>query len=82
MEDQIKGSLIGSAIGDGFGYPTEFLKVNEIKAKWGEKGLTTPIGEIIKVTDDTQMAISVSKALMKSYEQNNINKKKIWRRIN
>lgn len=76
MEDQIKGSLIGSAIGDGFGYPTEFLKVNEIKAKWGEKGLTEPIGEIIKVTDDTQMAISVSKALMKSYELNNINKKK------
>ena len=75
MEDKIKGSLIGSAIGDGFGYPTEFLKVNEIKAKWGENGLTEPIGEVIKVTDDTQMAISVSKALMKSYEQNAINKK-------
>ena len=74
MEDQIKGCLYGSAIGDGFGYPTEFLKVEEIKKKWGENGLTEPIGEIIKVTDDTQMAISVSKALMKSYKNLEVNK--------
>ena len=74
MRDQIKGCLIASAIGDGFGYPTEFLKVDEIKSKWGDKGLTEPIGEVIKVTDDTQMAISVSKAVMKSYQQNDIDK--------
>ena len=75
MEDKIKGSLICSEIGDGFGYPTEFLKIDEIKAKWGENGLTAPIGEIIKVTDDTQMAISVSKALINSYQENRINQK-------
>lgn len=74
MNDQIKGSLIGSAIGDGFGYPTEFLKVDQINAKWGKNGLTEPIGKIIKVTDDTQMAIAVAEALMKSYDQNDINK--------
>ncbi|MEO1052635.1 MAG: ADP-ribosylglycohydrolase family protein [Bacteroidota bacterium] len=64
---KIKGALIGSAIGDGFGYPTEFKTVAEIKAEWGENGLTAPLGEIIKVTDDTQMALAVSEALMRSY---------------
>ncbi|AFM04847.1 ADP-ribosylglycohydrolase [Bernardetia litoralis DSM 6794] len=68
MKDKIKGCLIGSAIGDGFGYPTEFMKIDEIKSKWGSNGLTEPIGDIIKVTDDTQMAIAVSKAVMNSYK--------------
>ncbi|WP_338814776.1 ADP-ribosylglycohydrolase family protein [Bernardetia sp. Wsw4-3y2] len=72
MKDKIKGCLIGSAIGDGFGYPTEFMNVEEIKLKWGNNGLTEPIGDIIKVTDDTQMAIAVSKAIMNSYEEGNL----------
>lgn len=74
MKDKIIGSLIGSAIGDGFGYPTEFMKIKEIKNKWGMNGLTEPIGEIIKVTDDTQMAIAVSKSIMKSYRAEKIDK--------
>ena len=72
MKDKIKGCLIGSAIGDGFGYPTEFMKFDEIKLKWGNNGLTEPIGDIIKVTDDTQMAIAVSKAIINSYEEGNL----------
>lgn len=76
IEDKIRGCLIGSAIGDGFGYPTEFMKIDEIKAKWGENGLTEPIGKIIKVTDDTQMAIAVSKAIMKSYKLGTLEKDK------
>ena len=74
MENQIRGCLFGSAIGDGFGYPTEFLKVDEIKKKWGKDGLTEPLGQIIKVTDDTQMAIAVAKALMNSYKDSDISK--------
>lgn len=72
MNDKIKGCLIGSAIGDGFGYPTEFMKIDEIKLKWGNNGLREPIGDIIKVTDDTQMAIAVSKAIMNSYKEGNL----------
>ena len=74
IKDKIRGSLIGSAIGDGFGYPTEFMDLQRIKEKWGEQGLVEPIGDIIKVTDDTQMAISVTKSLMGSYETNSLNK--------
>ena len=68
MKTKIIGSLLGAAIGDGFGYPTEFMKYGEIIGKWGPKGLRAPIGEIIEITDDTQMAVAVSKAIMSSYE--------------
>ncbi|MEO0469087.1 MAG: ADP-ribosylglycohydrolase family protein [Bacteroidota bacterium] len=75
-KNKIAGSLIGSAIGDGFGYPTEFMKPSEMKAKWGEKGLTAPIGDIIQVTDDTQMALAVGRALMASWQNDHLDQKR------
>jgi ADP-ribosylglycohydrolase len=68
--DKIKGCLMGMAIGDGYGYPTEFLKVDEILEKWPPTGPESPMGNPILVTDDTQMAISVAKALIESKENN------------
>lgn len=67
---KIKGSIFGMAIGDGFGYPTEFLSISEILAKWPPKGPQIPEGNPILVTDDTQMAISVADALIKSSHEN------------
>jgi len=69
MLEKIKGCLYGMAIGDGFGYPTEFLSIDEIKSKWSPNGPSAPEGNPIKVTDDTQMAIAVGNALMDSFEQ-------------
>ena len=77
MKNKISGSLIGSAIGDGYGCPTEFMRYSDIIAKWGEKGLTKPLGDIIQVTDDTQMALAVAQALMKSWEETTINPQKL-----
>ena len=68
--EKIKGSLLGMAIGDGFGYPTEFLSISEILSKWPPIGPQTPEGNPILVTDDTQMAISVADALIKSSHDN------------
>ncbi|BDS11561.1 ADP-ribosylglycohydrolase family protein [Aureispira anguillae] len=68
-KDYIKGSLFGMAIGDGFGYPTEFLSISEIVEKWPPTGPDKPEGNPILVTDDTQMAIAVAKALMESENQ-------------
>ena len=70
LKNKIAGTLIGSAIGDGFGYPTEFLKVDEMIEKWGIEGLTAPLGNPIKVTDDTQMALAVAKALQTCWQNN------------
>lgn len=73
MNDAIKGCFLASAIGDGFGYPTEFLEVTAIQKKWGPKGLTAPIGNPIQVTDDTQMALAVAKAIMRSFQDKALN---------
>ncbi len=72
MKSKIQGSLLGAAIGDGFGYATEFMDLKEIEAKWGIEGLRAPLGTIIEVTDDTQMAVSVAKAIMKTYQDGKI----------
>lgn len=63
-KERIQGAIFGMAIGDAFGYPTEFLSVAEIYEKWAPDGPLAPEGNPILVTDDTQMAIAVAKGLM------------------
>ncbi|GAA4045380.1 ADP-ribosylglycohydrolase family protein [Streptomyces shaanxiensis] len=56
------GSLLGLALGDALGFPTEFNDVPSILAKcgpWREMELPTPA----IVTDDTQMTLAVGKGL-------------------
>ncbi|OJJ19645.1 hypothetical protein BKI52_22140 [marine bacterium AO1-C] len=60
---KITGVAFGMAIGDGLGYPAEFLKREEIQAKLLENGFLHPDNAFIEVTDDTQMALAVAKAL-------------------
>ena len=41
LQDRIRGSLIGGAIGDALGYPVEFIySFEEIQSKYGERGIT------------------------------------------
>lgn len=56
------GSLLGLALGDALGFPTEFNDVPSILAKcgpWREMDLPTPA----VVTDDTQMTLALGKGL-------------------
>ncbi|HEX8844599.1 MAG TPA: ADP-ribosylglycohydrolase family protein [Pyrinomonadaceae bacterium] len=62
-ESRVAGCLFGLAFGDAFGAPTEFLTVDEILRRWPPDGPADLIGETIKVTDDTQMALAVGEAL-------------------
>lgn len=64
MKSKKQGCLFGLAIGDGFGYPVEFMSIEEIYDSYPPNGPQSPQGNPIIVSDDTQMAISVGKALM------------------
>lgn len=64
------GCMLGMALGDAYGAPTEFLSIDAICSRWPPSGPTRPLGypgpedsSIIHVTDDTQMAIAVGKVL-------------------
>ncbi len=57
--DQIRGSLLGGAIGDALGYPVEFLTDEQIFERYGEEGITeySLTDGIAQISDDTQMAL-------------------------
>ena len=75
LQDRIRGSLIGGAIGDALGYPVEFIDSFEvIQSKYGEKGITrlevrwtdvdsTSVGKAV-ISDDTQMTLFTANGLL------------------
>ncbi|MBX3085945.1 MAG: ADP-ribosylglycohydrolase family protein [Anaerolineae bacterium] len=60
------GCLFGLAFGDALGAPTEFLSYSEIKARYGTYHSLMLKGDPAYVTDDTQMALAVAKALRRA----------------
>lgn len=40
LQDRIRGSLIGGAIGDALGYPVEFMSRKAILRKYGDRGIS------------------------------------------
>jgi DNA ligase (NAD+) len=69
--ERFRGCILGLAIGDALGHPTEFVgSVAAIRARWGEAGVVDfhpsgrhPAGTF---TDDTQMTIGVLRALVRA----------------
>ena len=61
-----RGCMLGLAIGDALGMATEFLSLEEIRAKWGPQGIQDFPGEIGVFTDDTEMTIATARALLDS----------------
>lgn len=76
LQDRIRGSLIGGAIGDALGYPVEFINSFEgIQARYGERGITRldtkqfwlddegQSGKAV-VSDDTQMTLFTANGIL------------------
>ena len=81
LQDKIRGSLIGGAIGDALGYPVEFIYSFEgIQARYGERGITRldtkqhwlyeteQVGKAV-VSDDTQMTLFTANGILNATEQ-------------
>ncbi len=72
LQDRIRGSLIGGAIGDALGYPVEFFfSYERIQARYGERGITRfdreyAVGQDGKAafSDDTQMTLFTANGLL------------------
>ncbi len=75
LQDKIRGSLIGGAIGDALGYPVEFCNYGDILIRYGEPGITRydlepywldkseHTGKAV-VSDDTQMTMFTACGLL------------------
>lgn len=63
------GTLFGLACGDALGAPTEFLTVPEIERRYGAGGPRDLAGDPAPVTDDTQMALAVARALLEGTDR-------------
>lgn len=72
-KDLFKASLLGGAIGDALGYTVEFMKLDEIKAKFGEEGITelelNPYSGKAMVSDDTQMTLFTADGLIWAFDR-------------
>ncbi|MBM7582562.1 ADP-ribosylglycohydrolase [Caldicoprobacter guelmensis] len=66
-KDHFRGCLLGGAIGDALGWPVEFMRTSEIKAKYGESGITDLVVSIngkAEITDDTQMTLFTAEGIL------------------
>lgn len=70
LRSRIRGCLLGGAIGDALGAPVEFMRLTEIKSRFGPQGITEfapAYGRIGAITDDTQMTLFTAEGLLRSY---------------
>ncbi|WAL94664.1 ADP-ribosylglycohydrolase family protein [Streptomyces sp. Je 1-369] len=78
MKRAATGSLIGLALGDALGFPTEFDDVPSILAKcgpWREMALPEPA----YITDDTQMTLALSRGLRTAMDRGTLGPKRLER---
>ncbi|MDE0373765.1 MAG: ADP-ribosylglycohydrolase family protein [Rhodospirillales bacterium] len=79
--DRVLGCLLGGVVGDAFGYGVEFIKLPEIRRRFGPRGIQQPVlnphGEA-EVSDDTQMTLFTLEGLFAGISPNDsINQAKV-----
>jgi ADP-ribosylglycohydrolase len=65
-----RGCLLGGALGDALGAPVEFLRLRDIRARFGTDGVSALEPEYGRnggaITDDTQMTLFTAEALLRA----------------
>ena len=64
--DQIRGSMVGGAIGDALGYVIEFMPEDSIFSKYGPEGITgyELTRGVAQISDDTQMTLFTANGML------------------
>ena len=80
----IQGCLFGGAVGDALGYAVEFLREDEIFAKYGPDGITEyqyheDTGKAL-ISDDTQMSLFTANGLLVADTKGKISGIQVWPR--
>lgn len=67
LKEKLRGYLFGTACADALGCPVEHLTIEQIKEKYGEKGiLELPLDS--SWTDDTQLMLVLARSLLRGAE--------------
>lgn len=67
--ERAAGCLLGGAVGDALGAPIEFMRLSEIRQRFGPRGLTSyspAYGKLGAITDDTQMTLFTAEGLLRA----------------
>ena len=70
VRNRFLGCLLGGAVGDAMGAPVEFMKLSEIRERFGPKGIQEyeiVYGRRGAITDDTQMTLFTAEGLIRAY---------------
>jgi ADP-ribosylglycohydrolase len=68
-QEAYRGCLLGGAVGDALGAPIEFMRLDEIRRRFGPAGvaeLEPAYGRRGAITDDTQMTLFTAEALLRA----------------
>ncbi|WP_069160298.1 ADP-ribosylglycohydrolase family protein [Nocardia altamirensis] len=68
--DRVRGCLLGGAVGDALGWPIEFLRLEQIRQRYGPDGVTGflpqhAVGAPQQITDDTQLTLFTAEGLLR-----------------
>jgi len=70
LHTRIRGCLLGGAVGDALGWPVEFMKIDEIRRRYGPDGIReydpSAPGGLGAITDDTQMTLFTAEGILRS----------------
>ena len=76
LQDRIRGSLIGGAVGDALGYAVEFIGERSIFAQYGEGGIQeyelNRRSKKAVISDDTQMTLFTAQAMIFGAQRNRL----------
>jgi hypothetical protein len=75
LQSRVRGCLLGGAIGDALGAPVEFMRMPQVKNRFGPDGIVDyapAYGRIGAITDDTQMTLFTAEGLMRAFVRQNL----------